>query len=247
MIGYLLGKQWQFAESLLGYLQFLVIYTVPRYLSHSETPHFRNTPYWHHKITYLHASTTPGILKAAIHRKALLLPTHLHSLCGSQLSCYTTAPHSVYGSTLEGLWVGRLFIACTSRPLSLFGGTGKAVAFGQGFSAGNLLALPRALQMLMSTQISNIRLMQITAMTIIIGVQRALSEVTEVDWRRASGAMSEIVVLPIIVASSLETERTVSAGKPMSTATGSAAMIVGKRAYKRTKRTVCEGRRLRAM
>lgn len=87
-------------------------------------------------------------------------------------------------------------------------------------------------------------------MIIIIGEQRAGDEAAGVvlsDWRRAGGAMSEVEVLFIVIASSLEVERTVSAGKLMSTAIGNAVMIVGKSAYKRTIPAVCEGRGLIAV
>jgi hypothetical protein len=121
---------------------------------------------------------------------------------------------------------------------------GAAVAFGLygevvGFSLnGTAAALGADLrtapfflatqQMSASVRIQKKRIKPMKTTTITIGVQRVVeSEESTVYWRRASRAMSEVVVLVIVVVSFLEMERTACAGELMSTAIGNEVVIRG--------------------
>jgi hypothetical protein len=125
---------------------------------------------------------------------------------------------------------------------------GAVVAFGAGIRTG-ALSLPALItqQVIVINMVTMRTNTVITTRTITMGLQRVPSEEDEVYWRRASRAMSEVVVLVIVIGSFLGMERTEGAGKVASAAIGNAAMIVGKSAYNRMKRAVCEGRGLIAM
>ena len=129
-----------------------------------------------------------------------------------------------------------------------FGLAGTVVAFSAGFRTV-ALSLPALItqKVIVIKMVTKMTKTLITMRTITMGLQRVPSEEDEVYWRRASRAMSEVVVLVIVIGSFSEMERTEGAGEVTSTAIGNAAMIVGKSAYNRIKRAVCEGRGLSAM